>query len=997
LARGEARPNELIEAKVNEHCINQCRINQKRQSNAQAGKISKKWIDTNMTDSVQTETTEGKIIINLFAPNLPGSTKEDDLIQKSLRDQLVESIRNSVTSPDTHKSAGLTRFIDESGRNVFFVDGTRGAGKTTFINSVVKSLNSDKGDVNVSIKCLPTIDPTKLPRHEPILVTVTARLNKMVSDKLKGCWSSNDHKKQKEQWQNHLAQLQRGLHLLTDKEYKPEYFSDALKLDAQLDYSIGGQDLSEIFEKLVERACEILGCQAILISFDDIDTQFEAGWDVLESIRKFFNSQKLLVVATGDLRLYSQLIRGKQYENYSKTLLDQEKESARLAERGYMVEHLEQQYLLKLFPVQKRIQLKTMLQLVGEKGKCGKENIKVKTKLDMQDIAAIDVRQAIGDAVREGLNLREGSDADMYVNELLKQPVRLLMQVLQDFYTKKYHATSVKHDGKQGSNERSDELSVPNLLRNALYGSMLSSIYRAGLNYEQHRFGMDSLCNDIFTYVKQDRDFNTGFYLRPQSENEALRNCSIYLASQVSENCQGSLSKFLQMLLVGCGSVSIFNQFVTELAQAENDREKFDHIVSEYLAYMSVGRIESASHWANRCCAVVANNPNDEKVGVFLGMVQLNRKSRQKMPEGYKKFNIDTENGLAKAAMAASLSTVASNNLMDFSSVFNLIGAIADISACRRERHAITNAFNKVVAQTTCIVPPWSEAAARAEMKGSSKRADKYAAVLDVDLDPMDNDVTDDSQQDDIQQDDTMEFSGAITKVEQWLNKVNEIETEIRPSTLLIGKVWTRFYFNLNNVADQHKTRLYKDAEHGLMASQSNAAKIMRFNVLAFLHAVLVEESLYHSVSNREYIGEGLRLNPVTSVDEFEKKINVINGKLKVDNKKWKDTHPLFFLLISCPILHPFIFPIGGVNCSAKALSKEISFLKLISEIVGHELLSEEEWDYLSENDNQKRIIKQQAFQNTIISLNSSTIVGASYDTDTPARKTKLPSKIDKV
>ncbi len=945
-----------------------------------------------MTDSVQTETTEGKIIINLFAPNLPGSTKEDDLIQKSLRDQLVESIRNSVIPPDADKSAGLTRFIDESGRNVFFVDGTRGAGKTTFINSVVKSLNSDKGDVKVSIKCLPTIDPTKLPRHEPILVTVTARLNKMVSDKLKGCWSSNDHKKQKEQWQNHLAQLQRGLHLLTDKEYKPEYFSDALKLDAQLDYSIGGQDLSEIFEKLVERACDILGCNAILITFDDIDTQFDAGWDVLECIRKFFNSQKLVVVATGDLRLYSQLIRGKQYENYSKTLLDQEKESARLAERGYMVEHLEQQYLLKLFPVQKRIQLKTMLQLVGEKGKVGKEKIKVKTELGMQDIAAIDIRQAIGDAVREGLNLIEGSDADMYVNELLKQPVRLLMQVLQDFYTKKYHATSVKHHGKQGSNEGPDELSVPNLLRNALYGSMLSSIYRAGLNYEQHRFGMDSLCKDIFTYVKQDRDFNTGFYLRPQSESEALRNCSIYLASQVSENCQGSLSKFLQMLLVGCGSVSIFNQFVTELAQAENDREKFEQLVSEYVAYMSVGRIESASHWANRCCAVVANNPNDEKVGVFLGMVQLNRKSRPNMPGGYKKFNIDTENGLAKAAMAASLSTVASNNLMDFSSVFNLIGAIADISACRRERPAITNAFNKVIAQTTCIVPPWSEAAARAEMKSSSKSADNDAAASDIELDPKDDGVTDDSQQDDI-----AEFSDAIAKVEQWLRKVNEIEIEIRPSALLIGKVWTRFYFNLNNVADQHKTRLYSDAEHGRMASQSNAAKIMRFNVLAFLHAVLVEERSYHSVSDREYIGEGLRLNPVTSVDEFEKKINVMNEELKADKKTWKDTHPLFFLLISCPLLHPFIFPVGGINCSVRALSKEENFLRLIGEIVGNELLSEGEWKYLSKNGDKKVNIKQQTSQNTITSLNSATIVGASYEKATPARKNQLPSSSDGV
>ncbi|HIF9273689.1 TPA: hypothetical protein ACX6QR_001680 [Photobacterium damselae] len=949
---------------------------------------------TDSTDSTQNEKKEidkkeevNEIIIDLFAPNLPGSTKEGDLIQKALRDELVESIRNSIIPPKPSNSFDIDRFMDESGRNVFFVDGTRGAGKTTFINSVVERLNTDRSGTDTSIKCLPTIDPTKLPRYEPILVTVTARLNKIVSDKLRGSWSLNDIKKQKEQWQSHLEQLQRGLHLLTDKEYKLEYFSDALKLDAQLDYSIGGQDLSEIFDQLVECACEILDCKAILISFDDIDTQFDTGWDVLESIRKFFNSQKLVVVATGDLRLYSQLIRGKQYENYGKTLLNQEKESARLAERSYMVEHLEQQYLLKLFPVQKRIQLKTMLQLVGEKGKLSEENIKVKTKHKMSNDDAIEVRQAIGDAVREGLNLKIGSDADMYVNELLKQPVRLLMQVLQDFYIKKYRATSIPIDVKHDIDENSDEILAPNLLRNALYGSMLSSIYRAGLNYEQHRFGMDSLCKDIFTYVKQDRDFNTGFYLRPQSESEALRNCSIYLASQVSENCQRSLSKFLQMLLVGCGSVSIFNQFVIELAQAENDREKFEQLVGEYLAYMSVGRIESASHWANRCCAVVANNPNDEKVGVFLGMVQLNRKSRQKMPDGYKRFDIDTESGLAKAAMAASLSTVASNNLMDFSSVFNLIGAISDIAACSKEKATITNTFNKVIAQPTCIVPPWSEAAARAEMKGSSKNADKVATLLDVELDSRDEDVTDEDQNQD-----ENAFSDVINKIEEWLEKVNSVEIEIRPSALLIGKVWTRLYFNLNNVADQHKTRLYKDSKNGRMASQSNAAKIMRFNVLAFLHAVLVEESLYHSISDREYIGEGLRLNPVTSVDEFEKKIREMNAVLTENGKTWEKTHPLFFLLISCPILHPFIFPVGGINCSAKAQSKEKSFHDLICKIVNDKLFSDDEWTALSNYDDQEMNIEKKMFQKTITSLNSATIVGATYDKDTPARKSNVVS-----
>lgn len=920
-----------------------------------------------MTDIKQTEEKKNyDIIIDLFASNLPGNTKDGDLIQKALRDQLVESIRNSVTPPAADKPTEVTGVIDESGRNVFFVDGTRGAGKTTFINSVVKSLNGNKADTSVSIKCLPTIDPTKLPRHEPILVTVTARLNKMVSDKLKECWSSNDHKKHKECWQNHLGKLKRGLHLLTDKEYKPEYFSDALKLDAQLDYSIGGQDLAEIFDRLVECACEVLGCQAILISFDDIDTQFDTGWDVLESIRRFFNSQKLVVVATGDLRLYSQLIRGKQYENYSKTLLEQEKESARLAERGYMVEHLEQQYLLKLFPVQKRIQLKTMLQLVGEKGGAREEMIGVKTKPGMTNSPAIKVRQAIEDAVRGGLNLRVGSDADMYVNELLKQPVRLLMQVLQDFYTKKDHATSVKIEGEQDNDEKSD----PKLLRNALYGSMLSSIYRAGLNYEQHRFGMDSLCKDIFTYVKQDRDFNTGFYLRPQSESEALRNCAIYLASQVSENCKGSLSKVLQMFLVGCGSVSIFNQFVSGLVQSENDKEKFEQLVSDYIAYMSVGRNESASHWANRCSAVIADTSNDGKVGVFIGQVQLNRGSRKEKIEHYQQFKLNRECGLAKVAMAASLSTVASNNLMDFSSVFNLIGAISDIAACSSDISSASKVFNKTISQPTCIAPPWSNAAARAEVK--TGKADDENEVLGQ----VDND-DDDDKSSGADQKVEAEFKNAFDAIVSWLGHVKNVEPKVRPSAVLIGKIWTRFYFNINNVADLHKNRLNKPgAWNGIIAMHSNAAKIMRFNVLALLHAVLVEESLYHAVEDRDYLGIGLRLNPVTSVQEFEEKLRDMSSVLKTSGKEWRETNPLFFLLISCPILHPFIFPFGGVNSSSKSIKNEEGLRDLIFNIVGYKLFSDNDWhDLISPNEPDD----SKSFDKIIRSLNSATIASVKY------------------
>ncbi|XGM84098.1 archaeal ATPase [Klebsiella pneumoniae] len=875
-------------------------------------KKQNKWIDTDMTDSVHTETTEGKIIINLFAPNLPGSTKEDDLIQKSLRDQLVESIRNSVTLPDADKSAGLTRFIDESGRNVFFVDGTRGAGKTTFINSVVKSLNSDTGDVKVSIKCLPTIDPTKLPRHEPILVTVTARLNKMVSDKLKGCWSSNDHKKQKEQWQNHLAQLQRGLHLLTDKEYKPEYFSDALKLDAQLDYSIGGQDLSEIFDKLVERACDILGCKAILITFDDIDTQFDAGWDVLESIRKFFNSQKLVVVATGDLRLYSQLIRGKQYENYSITLLDQEKESARLAERGYMVEHLEQQYLLKLFPVQKRMQLKTMLQLVGEKGRDQhSEKISVLYSKGSDGIKVNTVRSALENIVSNGLNIRVGSDLDMYVDELLKQPVRLLMQVMQDYY----------------SRLQASSISESVLLRDSLYGAMLSSIYRVGLNYEQHRIGMDSLCDDIFRYSRQDQEVNTGFYLRPQSSNEALRNCSVYLASQVSALCDGGLSQLLQLMLVGCGSVSLFDS-VQKLVGNHGDRYQQPTDI-EFKSYMSIGRRESVTNWANRSCAVISDDGSlNTSPGVYLGMIHMSKKKRA----AYKALDINAESGLAKVALAASLSSALTPSPTDFLSVFNLIGAIADLAdvdtgaseikeiettaehapAIHKkiilENESFRKAVIKIIAKPTCVAPLWS----RYAEKGVGEEVDELDVVDEKDI------------------------SASIVLLIKWNRLVRQLSSKIKPSSMLIGKIWTRLFFNLSNIAAKHKSLLGSDplASEGKYTNQTNAAKIMRFNVLAFLHAVLVEEDAYHRVSESSVscISVNFKQNPVTSVGQLVTKLQSMENLSNISN-----THPIFYSILKCPLVHPFIFPLGSINSADNFLSQqEKILLTLLDGIIGN-------------------------------------------------------------
>ncbi|MCD8079453.1 MAG: hypothetical protein LUF04_03295 [Bacteroides sp.] len=57
------------------------------------------------------------------------------------------------------------------------------------------------------------------------------------------------------------------------------------------------------------------------MAFDDVDTDFAKGWPVMETIRKYLTSPQLITILSGDINLYTLLIRKKQWENFGKPLL----------------------------------------------------------------------------------------------------------------------------------------------------------------------------------------------------------------------------------------------------------------------------------------------------------------------------------------------------------------------------------------------------------------------------------------------------------------------------------------------------------------------------------------------------------------------------------------------------------------------------------------------------------------------------------------------------
>lgn len=826
-------------------------------------------------------------VIDLLESNLPSTIKEGAFVQKGLKTRLKKEIKTFVAISDNESAQ------DESGRNVFFIDGTRGAGKTTFLTRLLSDFESnDEPDVIA----IGSIDPTKLPNVEPILVTVIAKLNTMVEKKIKTTCRWDDDKGNKKEWKKQLETLGKSIKLLNAKEWSNGYYDESLYVDSKLSYSTSGQFLAKHFNELLSLACNILEKKALLVAFDDIDTKFETGWAVLEAIRQYFGSSKLVILITGDLRLYSQLIRGKQYENYSRVLLEQEKDGERFNERLEMVEHLEQQYLLKLVPVYRRFALKTLRDISDTTDK-----LRVKTKIDAEPK---EFKEAVSIMLSEGLNLAEGTDLQLYVNELLSQPIRLVMQLLQGYY--------------QGKNYDTSQSNVV-LFSSVVRSTMLSSIYKVGLNYESHRENIGALSKDVFKFTRLDGDTDTGFYLRPQSGNEYIKNSAIYLSARVAESTECSLHNSLYLMLVGCGSVTLFEQLNQRLDTIKIDRIKGD-LEDSYIKYLGIGRQESLTHWANRVSAVIAGVDINNK-GIHTGLIRLNS-PRSGKTGAYS--NKKEKNTFSSLCIGMASNDILGSSLNSFISLFNLIAAIADVLKAASLTEVIDNKFLKYQliknsSIATNAPPSWSKV---------NDTVEKYD-VLDED-DSSDEEIVDDY----------------INAVRDWLDLVRNVEKKIKPNSILIGKIWTRLYFNLANIAEEHRKNVSNGFEPNVKKStDTNAAKIMRFNVISLLHAVMHEENIYHKKNDERYDFSKIESgNPLKTISIFYKKLKVlfpsgIEAGINVDDVSLLESRmPIFYCLINCPFLYPFLFSEGSFSNNKVTNSQEAYIRKLVELLMGKKL-----------------------------------------------------------
>mgnify|MGYP003145470297 CR=1 FL=1 len=368
----------------------------------------------------------------------------ENIVQASAMDRIYEIFKDRLMTAEK-ELANFDKNLQEKPKletsykrshSTILIDGKRGTGKTTFLINVLKNPTAEQKKSTDQIYELALIDPTLIETREHFLVIIIALVKKAITDD-----SRTEHESKHDKWCEALLDLAGGLTQIDgigeDRPYDDQWEDRHYVLEKGLSKALGGVGFEQKFNLFLYYSLRLLKKKSFLLRFDDIDTRFERGWPVLESIRKYLTSPFLIVMLSGDLTLFSQLVRSRQYEALGEQLMKFDRPSREYHQESGLrnwrddklihdVGNLEDQYLLKIIKPEYRVPIKTIAEIVD-----GEEK-KLVLKLDdghemkkLDDVMDIILRKVIG--------INEPPVLEAYRNAFLRQPMRTFINLVHPF------------------------------------------------------------------------------------------------------------------------------------------------------------------------------------------------------------------------------------------------------------------------------------------------------------------------------------------------------------------------------------------------------------------------------------------------------------------------------------------------------------------------------------------------------------------------------------
>lgn len=765
--------------------------------------------------------------------------------------------------------------------NTIFISGQRGAGKTTFLRSVL--LEQAGSESNNKIKPIAFIDPTLIEVHEHILVQIIAKIQASVTTAL----SKTSDEPKRHGFQKCMEEMAEGLKLLGNGD-KSKGQDPAFFLNKALKHAIGGQNLERKFNELIDKAAEILNVNLLIIAFDDVDTKTTEAFEILELIRKYLTSPKLVVLISGDPSLYSHIVQGqraKELNNGNSTIKGMDELSNNLPE---MISHLEQQYLAKVLPVEHRIELKNLAGLIEFDIKIYLQlNNKIKDidNVETSEKSKIEIKKHIITVINKSLKINE-KDMRPYVNFLLVQPIRTVLQILK----------SVDENSESGVTSKA--------LFRALRDSYIGDLRKENISIEKlsdqsihpHSIGMA-----LFNLCKNHGELETGFYARPDGNSNSYNSSMFVLANVISNylhsgnNLNQSAGKLIQLMMAGPATSTIFmNNVLSQPVQFSNPL--FNKNAENFIDYIGLNKTQDsfslAAHFspvvnqldnvASGVIRIRRGIPANFKQATFDDLIKAStvknhteifKVNKYKALGGIENLPLIIDHSKAAAKIVllststillASHSISTTSGTYDYVSMNCLLASISGLLLCK-DITEVNTQLNKLSEIPTYGAPSNLEGYTSEHIENKDILATKYS-------------------------------SSNVNEISQYImlwKKENENgECDIPP--LMVGKIWTRIHYAMDKVS------LLMNSKSQLLNST------IEKSIWVILNSFLIEEVRYRFNGNKEVINSIISAKNVrTSSKALATNLsNIINLNLP---SSLKDHLPLTYLMLTCPLFYPYL------------------------------------------------------------------------------------------
>lgn len=808
------------------------------------------------------------ILIDLEMVHAQAELKEEELIQKHVYVTLKNRISKRLdwvkrhAKEETHqRDASLT--VPSGSGWVSFIDGTRGAGKSTFMHTALKLIGEDKSKFS-DLAVVGCIDPSRIEANEILLLTLLHALKEKVAVVLKRPPQCETDKDNRKKWEKAFHKVAGGLVMFQKDHHPLKELDEDLFLDIGIERAGHSAKLREHLSQLFEVSCELLNAKALLFAFDDADTNSKHAIALLEVIRNYLDTPRALVLLTGDLELYALLVR----QNFRSELTTgnpsewggQNPANDRSVQQSRMLDHLEEQYLLKLFPLQERHTLFPLWRLADKTGtQSAKANYQVRVRDKDKDKEA-SLIEFVNDRIKKGFRLATPTDINLYTEFFLMQPLRSVLQTLA-------RIASVE--------PLTDAQAYAHEFGQAMIAMSLQNLYQANIAVDELvAENFHALTETVFEIAIADGDPDTSAYLRPTSAEVHNRSAMFGLSAAVAQQLRGKPGTCLTYLLRGPGMVKLMHDAIDS-----NKRElKEVELKREFRRYMGPGRRDDALSWSRLASAALvaeyASNPTNPLIRY--GVIGLKQNGGNNYTSFHTAFNTIARSDKKYPAAAFSLVKLSGSGTRTLASIHNILGLMGKLLALTEksawETSRASEQENDVFNQLLGFFPNTHSVARPVWVKSQDAVGEE------------------DENEQDLNDNQKVLIEAWVKPIHKWLIAVEDLKKHIAPSSVMVGKVMPRLFYGLENISDA----LRRNATN----YSTDFASAMELFSLCVVNAFLAEESAYHLTDN----GDPKRIildNPRTSAADYLKRLEAETDRVGISSASLPLTH----IVATCPLI----------------------------------------------------------------------------------------------